>query len=69
MTCTVHHTVGVRQQRGTAKLHRDPDCQYLRSAAAVFSEQMGIGNTTDRMRCSRCWPQFAGAPDSKGDGQ
>lgn len=52
---TVHHTIGLRQQLGTAKLHRDPACRYLRGAA-TFAEKVNEANITDRMRCKACWP-------------
>lgn len=52
---TVHYTIGLRQHLGTAKLHRDPACRYLRGAATFF-EIISEATITDRMRCKVCWP-------------
>lgn len=51
----VHHTVGLRQQLGTAKLHRDPACRHLRGAAST-AEEIDEADITARMRCKVCWP-------------
>ena len=50
----VHHTTGLRQQLGKAKLHRDLGCRFLRGSVGVYSEDIDEGSMSPGQRCRNC---------------
>lgn len=50
----VHHTVGLRQQLGKAKLHLDANCRYLRRGVGLFSEDIPESSIAPKRWCRGC---------------